>query len=315
MRYIQSPHNYRQNRPRQSWWSKVFHSKKQSSGTTNRFANPYLKNKKKTRPIPFKTIGFICLVVGWIGLMIYIPYFRITTITSHGQKIIKTEEIVTLVREHLTPRKYWPKNNYFLVNQEKIASLINQNFSFQRVEVTKQFPNMISITVEEKISAIIYDDGQNYFLLDQGGTIIKQIFQAGEPVSLTTSTIATTTMEEHQPNIAFLKKDYGDFPVVYDKRQSTIDAANKEVVILPANFITGVIEFYGTFRRSKLGTMRYGIIEEDNKLIVVTDKPWRIFMQPTHNIQTQMDNLIIVHKQSKPMEYIDLRFGERVYWK
>ena len=314
MRYYQSPNSYRSNQPKRGLWFRLFGQKKRKIVTpeTTRYNNPYLKNKKKSWRIPYTLIGCLLIFFGWVSLIIWLPYFKINNITVQSQKIIKSEEVILLVSDFIEPKYYWPKNNYFLVNQKKIADLLMGKFVLQGVDVQKTFPNTINITLQEKISSIIYDDGHDYYLLDQSGSILRQIAGAGESVAVSTSTSPTST-PEHSPDLVFLKKEYGSYPIIYDLRKN--EELDQTSILFPNNFIKGVIEFYNSFKQAKLGTIKYGVLDESGKLTILIDKPWIIYMQPTHDIREQIENLSIITKQSKPTEYIDVRFGERVYWK
>ena len=48
---------------------------------------------------------------------------------------------------------------------------------------------------------------------------------------------------------------------------------------------------------------------------VITSNTWDIKINPENDIQTQLDNLKIILKDNKVQLYIDLRYGDRVFWK
>ncbi|MBU0545664.1 hypothetical protein KKA13_00205, partial [Patescibacteria group bacterium] len=50
-------------------------------------------------------------------------------------------------------------------------------------------------------------------------------------------------------------------------------------------------------------------------ITVYTSAPWVIYVQPLDDFERQMANLKAVLKTNVPSEYVDLRFGDRVYWK
>lgn len=338
MRYYQSQYSgYKKNQPqKEGFFSRLFKRKKKptpvSAGPTARYNNPYSKTKKKTIAFPFKTVGFILLIGSWLGLMVYLPYFRVTTVSYSGLKIIKEDEIKAVVNEYLEPKRFWPKNNFFLVNKENLSTILQEKFSLHAATIQKNFPHSINIVIEEKISSILYDNGLDYYLLDQSGVVLKHIrsVEEGRDEEITTTTIklATTTTrstiststsdfptstQKHVPDLTFLKKEYGDYPVIYDLRELVV---GPEQVLASKDFVKGVIEFYSAFRHARLGVVHYGIVDEVNAgVTLITDKNWKIRFQPTHNIEEQIENISVIAKQYKPVEYIDVRFNERVYWK
>lgn len=344
MRYYQSQHSYRQNQPKQSWWRRLFSRKKKSTIQTtsaSRYANPYAKVNKPRRKFPFKTVGFIVVVSSWVGLMLYVPFFQITKISYEGLKIIKPNEIEAVVEDYLAPKRFWPSHNYFVVGEERLAKVLLERFSMRKVTVTKNFPDGLHILVEEKISAIIYDNGTNYYLLDQSGTVLKRITLEEEgseievststpdqatPTSMiataltttvsssTTSTLEFPTSTPHVPDISFLNTEYEGFPVIYDAREPAV--TEKQDNVLPEDFIEGFIELYSALKRNNLAIVEYGLLNDPNAGIsLIVDKPWSILAQPKNNPAMQVENIQIITKQYRPGEYIDVRFNERVYWK
>ena len=120
---------------------------------------------------------------------------------------------------YLDDWKIWPKNNYFLSSAGKIAELLNQKYSLNRVEARKKFPHILEVDLEEKISSVIYDNGEKYFLLDDHGTVLKILGETGSvapsstPVTTTSSSTLLTvlTVAIHKPDYVKIKNNFGNF--------------------------------------------------------------------------------------------------------
>ena len=48
---------------------------------------------------------------------------------------------------------------------------------------------------------------------------------------------------------------------------------------------------------------------------VITSNTWDVKINPENDIQSQLAKLKIILKENKIQLYVDLRYGERVFWK
>lgn len=138
----------------------------------------YKYQKKQTsrnwKKIFIYSFLFILLTV-WLVLMLYLPYFRIKNVEYKGLKIIEMNEISEYVNNEFLNGVIVPKNNYFLLNAKSIERDLLQKYGVEEIKVSKIFPQKLLIEIKEKISTIIYYNGNNYYLLDRNGEIIKKI--------------------------------------------------------------------------------------------------------------------------------------------
>ena len=351
MRYVKHQNTYKRYRSFQKKrFFGLFKNKRQviKQNETRKYKNPFKRTKKNYRRIITLYILLIAVIL-WIGLLLYLPNFKIQKLEFEGLQIIKQEEIESIIKENfLQEGKFIPKNNFFLVRSKKIAKFLDCKFSLRSIEITKKFPSTLKINLKEKLSAIIYDNEKKYVLLGINGGIIKDIKPVDESefvlknlnIATTTPTstlpeslnsleaipeqlITTSTIIEmertHIPNKELLK-DFSDYPILYDKRRLNLEnlpvEGEEKNTILDKEFIERVIEFYEVVQEDRGVSIIYMEMEHPLAGIkITTDKEWFVWFQPNNNIDKQLNNLEIILKENNPRDYIDLRYEERVYWK
>src|SRR3989344_439023 len=206
-RYIPSEKNFRQQSARmpkkrgllvifKKKEKKIIHTESESlTDKTLLHTNPFRHIEEKRRlPVLIKIIFLLIILLSWITLVIYLPYFRLNKIVYYGLDIIQKDEMENYLKlEYLDSWSLLPHDNYFLSSTGEMARMLNQNYSLERVEVRKKFPNTLEVDLKEKISSAVYDNGKKYFLLDDHGTALKYLGETGFKIPIIT--IVTTTTD------------------------------------------------------------------------------------------------------------------------
>ncbi|OGH90101.1 MAG: hypothetical protein A2537_00130 [Candidatus Magasanikbacteria bacterium RIFOXYD2_FULL_36_9] len=314
MQHFHSNKSFNQYKPHQTFWQKL-KTKRQKREVAGNLRQSSLKNpfKKEVSTPKNKTKmvwGFlIVLILSWIILILTLPYFKITKIIISGNKITKATEVENFIRQF-----NFSKTNYFLFPDKSIASKIRQTFLYEGVEIKKVFPDTIQVVVSEKPASIIYDDNQSYYLIDADGKIIKQLneFLNTGDTNFSTSTSSTTLQNSHLTTYQQIQSEYGDFPVIFNDKTSVSDE-NKP---LSSKVIKNTVDWQRLIKEQGIGEVKYFKIgDTDFNLKIFLNQPWYILVNTELDQHVQFKNLKIILSNNKPAEYIDVRFGERVYWK
>lgn len=330
MRYFHSNKNFNQYKPHQTFWQKWKSDRKKREVkielSESTLKNPFKREVvKKNRSKKIIWIIFGILFISWVFLIIYLPYFTINKVEIIGNKITSSEEINYLINQSkYFKNSFIPKKNYFTFADIALAEEIKTTFLFEGVTVKKIFPNSIRVIITEKPASIIYTNNSAYLLLDADGKLIKKI-QEVAPVtekfssSSTTSTdeITTTTTSspkifDNQEKFEALNKDYGGLPIIIENGSIEVSDNN----YISSNIIKFVHEWKKELKEQGIGDAKYFTIDSTGfNIKISTDQPWYIYANTDLESKIQLKNLKIILTNNKPLEYIDLRFGERVYWK
>lgn len=290
-----------------------------------------------------KLIALPVILVTWAGVLLFAAYFQITRVSYYGLNTVKKEAIEQYMNEHILTARFhwWPARNYFLINRGNIERKLKNNFFFSAVAVKKIFPNQLLIDVTEKISSIIYDDGQQYYLLDQNGQIIKALRPVADtelktifipppplpeiPTSTAGTNLATSTPNTasgtiritHTPDSNSLRQEFGNFPIVYNKLASSEEATSTiGAHVFNPKSVQGTLEWQTLVEQRGIGQVKYYVSDKNTPgLTTILNQRWNILIDPTGNLKQQADNVQLILRENKPAQYIDVRFGDRVYWK
>ena len=312
MQYFHSNKSFNQYKPHQSFWQKI-KIKRQKKEVAGDIRQSSLKNPFKKEVIPSKNktklilIFFIILILSWIVLIFTLPYFKISKIVIDGNKITKTAEVENYVRQF-----NFSRNNYFLFPNESTAEKIKQGFLYENVQIKKVFPDTIKITIKEKPASIIYDDNNSYYLLDANGKIIKHLNEFFTAPIVDMPTDSTTPINTHLGTYQQIQTTYGAFPVIFNNTP----VVNKEKGFLSSKIIQTANEWNNRLKEQGISEVKYFKTgDTDFNLKIFLNQPWYLLINTELDSQIQLKNLKIIQSNNKPTEYIDLRFGERVYWK
>jgi hypothetical protein len=305
------------------------------------YAEPLFSKKTSPRRPPskfskkiIKSLALIvCMFVG-IGVLVYIPYFRIKKITTQGFKNVSKSEFETFVKTFLPTdvSVLIPKNNYFVLNTQKIEEEAIKKFSLSSVKIKKKFPDTLSIEIEERGSKAIVFTGNNYYLIDETGTVTQKILRMINPHQTTQNkttssltlasasnvipTISSTPTTKSIPDASELGKEYSGLPIIFYPTEGDLIDTEKTSHILSTTVISSIISWKDILEKNKIAPVKYFLVNIPKAgMEIHTSLPWKIHVDPEANQDTQFESLKAIVKNFTPQEYADVRYEGRVYWK
>lgn len=255
----------------------------------------YLKNSRgsKIKLWRKKIVLFFLLatIFGWIWFLFYSPYFKIEKIEILGLEKIDKNEIKAIVDWQISRPRFliFRQENLFLFNKEDLSKNIKTKYIFDNLTIEKNSPNSLIIRLKEKASKIIWIANNKNYNVDLEGTAVSETSTSNSEIAL---------------------------PIVYDE-------SNKEVVIgeklLGKEQVQAVCELSEKISQIANVEIVFYKITTEKELRAVTKEGWYILFNGK-DVESQLLklNLILKEKikdQRKNLEYIDLRFEDRVYYK
>lgn len=273
-----------------------FKKTQQKRYESHSFRNPYFREKKNLTHLRWLggISAFFVISLG-LGLFFYVhPKFNISEVRINGIQHLDKGQISQTIRDELNKRVYlfFKRQNRFLFDKDQLFSELNSQFTFRDLQIN-QNGTEIFIQAVERTSQFIWKTNNQFFVVDLEGVIIREI-----------------NSEEQEYLLSI-------FPVFVDRNNVTISIGDQ---VLKREETEAIIKFHEYLQSQQIGIIQTEFDRLLGKWVgVLTSNSYHILFDPVGDITTQADRLRVIlrDKISDPnsLEYIDLRFGDHVYFK
>jgi hypothetical protein len=285
-------------------------------------------------------------------------YFGINNIIISGNDTISKVNAEQIVRNELSAKiyKFIPGNNYFFINTDLLAKKLAESFpEIENVMITKKFPNVLYIRINEKRPALIWCRNSCFFVNDQGVAYLpaseedlnnqnKHFIKIIEQLSIpeeNSDGSPDISDSQSQTNIITPASAANQGQHSINPSAIQLDAPKSEttasisgaIAVLPDIVINNKVsdESFIKFtldvndilsHNAKLKIIYYKTKgTKSRELIAFTDKNTRIYFDATQPAKTQTDNLDyflekgIDKEKIDSLKYIYLKNNDRVFYK
>ncbi len=237
--------------------------------------------------------GAVFLFLLIISGLLYLPYFKIQKISISGNNFLETKMIITEVQDFLARKNLFivPQDNILLLSKKILKSdLLNKFPRAEAISINKNLPHEISINITERKQEALFCGSQSNSqcaFIDENGYIF-----------------------ENAPY--FSDNLYLKF---FDERSETASIGKN---ILTQDKFRNLISFKNLLSQENIKIFKINL-EKEGIYKLSTDAGWLIMLNEQNEPNLTFENLKItlnkIGNKQNILDYIDLRFGNKVYYK
>ena len=253
-------------------------------------------NRKKEPIYKNRFFWFLIIILATSATVFYLvcfySFFKIKEVKVFGNQKVSTEDINVLIEEEISKDIFFLESkSIFLMDLRSIDQKILDKFpKIDRVDFDRDFPDKLIVSIKEREPVAVFKRGGNYFFIDNRGVIFEKIPESENGHWL--------TIEETGSNWEVgLGKS-----LIKEKDLSKILKIKLELEGL--NFKIHSLE-----------------VVENQRVNVKLSEGWKVYFNFEDEISRQVLNLNLVLKEKilpeerENLEYVDLRFGNQIYYK
>ncbi|MBU1165092.1 FtsQ-type POTRA domain-containing protein [Patescibacteria group bacterium] len=266
--------------------------------------NPFFQKKKKRNMKTWliSIVIFVFVVIG-IRFITNSSKFIVTNIIVTGNETISENEIVNIASQQLEKHRYFllSQNNIFFFDTDKLEKEITQLYILEDVGIRKDYFNTIRIELKETITSLVWLNDTNAYYLDLKGIPFSEVKGS----------------DENQENILRSQAMQQGLPIIYDQNNTEVKIGQKVISI---EKIENILEINKLLAQNNIDIDYYQIDpEDDTNIFVTTLNGYKIYFSTKIVIISQINNLIALLSEKieniNEIEYIDLRYGKKVFYK
>lgn len=271
---------------------------------------------------------------GTLYILFFHSTFMISEVDATGLKRIDVNEFNSVVLGIMDSHhwKILSNKNYFLLDVDELTDILKKRFPIVNISVEKEFPKGLHFSVQEKSATIIFDNGEQYAYVDEDGVVVEILknVTSEEWVYHETSVVASSTSSStllenttfdkqgiHTPKYTAIAKEFGQFPIVYS---TFTTSTKKDAVVLDKDIVNGILYWYKQMQNANI-PWRYAEINDQFGLATIkTGEGWYILASLSEKLAESQFNALLTVLNSKEvsrsaLQYIDVRYQNRIYWK
>ena len=266
------------------------------SRAADRVAMSRVKNTASRLPFKFWVYLFTIILVlcgtGWA--LFFSPFFIISQVDVTGTDEVRAREVEDMLWQQTDESRFYAlsQNRLPLFDSSNLQSRILERYNLEKVNIRKKLPNSITIELTEKKPVAVWFEMDTYYIVDEQGYMLRIIPGA-----------------------------IADLPIIYNNAHPQYNEQSKQFynqsgVIAMARDIQSQLESSLSF----LNVYQMTVTQEKNTLTLILKDGPLIYLSTGQPLMTQVEHLTTLHNtelknQWSKLDYVDLRFGDKLYYK
>ncbi|MCF7907117.1 FtsQ-type POTRA domain-containing protein [Patescibacteria group bacterium] len=282
---------------------KDFQKKKRRKGfSREKISRKYIR-QKRLKILKRLALGFILLIL--LGLLTYFllfsSFFQINDVEiskKEDYQLISHQEIMDSLNDLISPG-IWSGRNLIFFDTSLAEKEIGQDSRLKSIRIKKKWPAKLQITLKEYQPLVRFEvlgDTQSYYLNQEG-----QLIKAPEGLLK-----AKNDQEAFNDDLVFY--DQSDLILTEEDYQNFL----KDLLFFVQSDILRSHDIY--FLECEINN-----IGDVIDVQILSSEGWEILINSEVELKKQLDKLSgIIEKEIKErkgLEYIDLRFGDKIFYK
>lgn len=272
-----------------------------------RFANPYFKAKKADRvahsrlkyllsKVPPRAwlliFGLLIVFIAVLWLLTCSSLLLVKKIEVRGTVESEQKTIESMAWEQSAFTRWWffPQNKMFVFDKAALAKKIQDRYALDGLGLKRRLPSTLIVVVKEKPAAATWFEADAYYLVDRDGWIIRPLDapQPGLPIFYNNGGARISGKQ-----LMGVGKILGQADYVWQQLGGHFSYLNYRQLVVDNDRDTIKI-----------------ILRDGAMIYVATD-------QPLDNQFERLDILLSGELKNRyaKLSYIDLRYGDKVYYK
>ena len=249
----------------------------------------YYGKQKNNQPKIIVRIILAIFILLLVQSIFQIKFLKIENIKLNNNNDLSLEEVQEFVLNELTVSKFlfFEKTNYFLAPIDELDDSLIAEYNLEEAIIEKKWPDTLEISIKEKSSHFIWQKDESIYLLDATGLLNRQI--------------------------SILDDKYLVLDDKRDIRPSADQIFNdQEIDIINQIYLNWMDMIAGKAKLNKI------TIYNDWSIDLNTQTGFYVKIDKDQDIYEQLNNLKSVLEENitgVDVDYIDIRFGDKVYFK
>lgn len=282
--------------------------------------------------------------LGLLGLAIYGPWLRVTTVQVTGTQALDPDSIIRVTNQLLDGSTLFilPRRNLWLVSRSWLSNhlkrRIQTRLSVEQVLVTKKYPDKLTVTIHERVPAWTWQTASQVGVVDRHGIVMSLPITApatwpvvrdaaaitlavDQPVVDEAVVAAMATLQQAL-NAAAITVEYYSLPTltcptVLPPRPTTNTSPEGNVNAADLNVNVNAAEPTNSNTTVGLPCDLTALHRQSQEIHLKILKGPEVYFDRHEDLSAAVQRLqrVLAHPDTPITSYVDLRFGDHVYIK